>query len=86
MGMKRVVLHIDRLVLAGYPSDQRLAIAQGLRQELGRHLAEPRLAQQLLGRASVARLRVGTIDVAAAATPATVGAAAAKGIARGLLR
>jgi hypothetical protein len=84
--MRRLVLHIDRLVLTGYPADQRSAIAQALREELGRQLAGPLFARQLEGRTSVARLQAGTVNLAATAAPATVGAAAGAGIARGLVR
>ena len=42
VGMKRVVVHIDRLVLNGFRHADRHAIAAGLQQELGRVFARSR--------------------------------------------
>jgi hypothetical protein len=39
--MTRVIVHIDRLVLKGFRPEDRHAIAQGLREELGRRLGDP---------------------------------------------
>jgi hypothetical protein len=82
--MTRVVLHIDRLVLTGFPQQDRQALAEGLRQELGRLFAEPDVAQGLAARGDVGRLEVSGIRVRQDAAPANVGAQAARGIVRGI--
>ena len=43
--MKRVVVHIERLVLNGFQHEQRQAIAAGLQQELGRAFGDRACAQ-----------------------------------------
>jgi DNA polymerase III delta prime subunit len=50
VGMKRVVLHIDSLVLKGFRHEDRHGIAEGLQQELSRLFADPQAAQQLTAR------------------------------------
>lgn len=82
--MTRVVVHIDRLVLKGFPPEHRAALAEGLRQELGRLFTEPDAARQLASRGDVGRLQVSDVRVSAAAVPANVGTQAARGIARGI--
>lgn len=80
--MTRVVVHIDRLVLKGFPHQDRRALAEGLRQELGRLFAEPNAAHQLTAQGDVVRLKVNDVRVAATTSPATVGTQAARTIAR----
>jgi hypothetical protein len=80
--MTRVVLHIDRLVLTGFPQQDRQALAEGLRQELGRLFAEPDVARQLVARGNAGQLKVGGVRVSPTTTPANVGNQAARGIAR----
>ena len=53
--MKRVVLHIDRLVLRGFDREDQAGISEGLRAELGRLLATPQAAQALVAQRSVPR-------------------------------
>ena len=82
--MTRVVVHIDRLVLKGFPHQDRRALAEGLRQELGRLLAEPDDARQLAERADEWQCRVSGVRVGLNASPARVGTEAARGIARAI--
>jgi hypothetical protein len=80
--MKRVIVHIDRLVLNGFHRKDRHAIAEGLRQELGRLFAEPSTAPQWESRGSLARLEVGGVRIGAQSKPDGVGQQAARWIAR----
>lgn len=80
--MKRVVVHIDQLALKGLRNEDRHAIADALRGELGRQLAEPDAARRVLAHGDVSRLRIGTVRIAPGATPARIGTQAASGIAR----
>ena len=78
--MKRVVVHIDRLVLKGFRHEDRHAIAAGLQQELGRVFAE-RDAVSLLGvMRNVPRLLVAGVPIEAGSTPQRVGENVAQGI------
>ena len=80
--MTRVVVHIDSLVLKGFARQDRQALAEGLRQELGRLFAAPDAAQGLTARGDVGQLKVGGVRVSPNAVPANVGTLAARGIAR----
>jgi len=79
--MKRVVVHIDRLVLKGFPHEDHLAISSGLRTELERLLAEPRAVARLTNGGDTQRLQAGKVGVEHATTPQSVGTQAARGIA-----
>lgn len=80
MGVRRVAVHIDRLVLRGFEHADRHAVAAGLREELSRLFADPDVARRLTAGGDVARLRVGDITVDPGAAPQQVGAQAARGI------
>jgi hypothetical protein len=80
--MKRVVVHVDRLVLKGFQHQDRQALADGLRAELGRLFADPHTARTLVAQGNLAHLSVGKVRVAPNAGPARLGAQAARGIAR----
>jgi hypothetical protein len=82
----RVVLHIDRLVLNGYPAEQQRAFVDGLRDELARHYADPQAARLLQGRPNVERVRAGRVPGANTMAPRAVGRQAARGILKGLAR
>jgi len=82
--MTRIVLHIDRLVLKGFDRQDRDAIAEGLRAELGRLLVTPDAAKQLMGQDGISRLNIGAVHIGQATKPTAVGVQAARGIARGI--
>jgi hypothetical protein len=84
--MKRIILHIDRLVLNGFPADDRDAIAAGLQTELGRLLAEPAMAERLGTLGNVARVRTDPARVAPSAPPEISGTAVARAIVNGVSR
>jgi hypothetical protein len=84
--MRRVVVHIDRLVLKGFRYEDRHAIAQGLQEQLMRMWSEPGVAQRLSQTGSIPRLSVGPIDRAADAKPQQIGIATANGIGKELNR
>ena len=44
--MRRVIVHVDRLVLRGVPAEQRHAIAEGLQRELRRVFTEIGLVER----------------------------------------
>lgn len=80
--MKRVIVHIDSLVLKGYKHEDRHAIAEGLQQELTQLFANPHAAQQVTTKGDVSRLRVGNININPGSKPQGVGVEAARGIGR----
>lgn len=84
--MKRVVVHIDWLVLNGFPRSERHGIAAGLQGELSRLLAAPTTAERLAGIGHVASVRAGKIQLSPGVKPQTTGANAARSISKGLIR
>ena len=80
--MKRVVIHIDRLVLNGFRFEDRHAIAAGLQQELSRLLVDRQAAEGLTGLGDLSRLRVGGVHIAQDSKPQRVGAQLAQGISK----
>jgi hypothetical protein len=84
--VRRVVVHIDRLVLRGVRREDRYAVAEGLQQELTRLLADPHVTGSLASLGSVQRLRAGGVDVAPGSGPQRLGERVAHGISRGLTK
>ena len=78
--MKRVVVHIDRLVLKGFRPEDRHAIAAGLQQELGRVFADREAASLLMARGDVPRLQVGGVPIEDGSKPQRVGESVGRGI------
>jgi hypothetical protein len=79
--VKRILVHIDSLVLKGFRHQDRLAIAEGLRDGLARHFAEPQSAQHLVSCAGQATIKVGGLRIDARAGASQLGAQAARDIA-----
>jgi hypothetical protein len=84
--MRRVVLHIDRLVLKGFEQDDRDRVTADLRGELGRLLADPATAGRLATLGHMSSIRSGPQSSAEGAKPQRSGTSAARAITRGLLR
>ncbi len=80
--MKRVVIHIDRLVLKGFRPEDRHAIAAGLQQELGRVFTDREVVSLLTAARDVPRLQVGGVPVEHGSKPQRVGESVAQGIGR----
>ena len=78
--MKRVVVHIDSLVLKGFRHEDRHAIALGLQQELSRVLADSQAVQGLTALGDRSRLQVGSLHIEHGAKPQPVGEQVARGI------
>ena len=70
---QRVHVTIDRLVLRGFPAEQRDAIVAGLTRELVAKLGNPGAAQQLRVSRSLALLRTRPVQLATSATPLAIG-------------
>jgi hypothetical protein len=86
VGVKRVVMHIDSLVLKGFRYGDRRAIAAALQDELVRVLAAPEKARQLVGLGSTPQVRIGNVNMGADSEPAKIGAAVGSAIGKGLIR
>lgn len=80
--MKRVIVHVERLVLRGFGHEERHAVAAGLERELGRLLAEPGAADRMARLGHIAHLRPSRISVAADVGSHGMGVAAARAIDR----
>jgi hypothetical protein len=76
--MRRVIVHIERLVLKDFRREDRDAIAAGLEQELGRVFAD-RAAVSLLGAmGDVPRLQLGGVNIAYGASAQGIGESVAQ--------
>jgi hypothetical protein len=84
MGMKRVVVHIDRLVLNGFRHQDRHAIALGLQEELGRVFADQEAVSLLRAMGDVSQLQVGSVPIEHVSKPQRVGESVAHGIGRAI--
>lgn len=80
--MKRVIVHIDRLVLKGFRPQDRHAIAAGLEQELAVMFADPQAVRRLTERGDLSRLRVGGVRIDQGLKPQDVGVQTVRGIGR----
>jgi len=82
VGMKRIVVHIDRLVLRGVRHEERHAVAAGLKGELSRWLAGAGAGDRLARLGHVPRLSLGRVSLAAGAGAEAVGVATARAVGR----
>ena len=82
--MKRLVVHIDRLVLKGFRHGDRHAIASGLQLELGRVFADRDSVSILRDMGDVSRLRVNGVQFDQGSKPQCVGENVARGIGKEL--
>jgi hypothetical protein len=84
--MSRVVLHVDRLVLAGFPEHERTALVEGLELGLSRALVDPGGTRRLRALGDVAQLRAGSVRVGAGTPAQRTGAAMGRRIAAEISR
>lgn len=84
--MKRVVLHIDRLVLNGVDRADAQAVSAGLQAELQRLLVDPRVAGSLVDGGNRARIQAGTVADRTGGGALRMGRAIAGGIVKGIAR
>ncbi len=59
--MRRVIVHIDRLVLSGFRAEDRHAIAAGLQQQLGHVFVDREALALLTAGGDVRQIKVGGI-------------------------
>ena len=78
--MKRVIVHIGGLTLKGFRYEDRHAVAEGLRERLGQHFADPDAVRHVASRGDVLELNVGKLCISSDAKPYEVGAQAGRGI------
>ena len=71
--MSRVVIHIDRLVLKGFPREDRHAIAAGLQQELSRVFGDREAVERLSAVGDVSRLQVRGVQIGQDSKPQHIG-------------
>ena len=84
--MKRVVIHIDRLVLKGFRSEDRHAIATGLQQELGRIFVDREAVSFLRAIGNVPRLQISSVPVGHGSRSQRVGENVAQGIGKEIMK
>ncbi len=81
-----VELHIEELVLHGFPAGARHTIGDAVRRELARLLAEGGISPTLTSAGKVPRVDGGAFQMAPDATPDAIGARVAQAIHGGLRR
>jgi hypothetical protein len=79
-------LHIDELVLYGFPPIDRYRLAESVQAELARLLAEQGVPTGLEQGGSIVRLDGGSFDLAADSRPDRIGVQVAQAIYGGLPR
>jgi hypothetical protein len=86
MGMTRVVVHINRLVLNGFRHDERHTIASGLQQELGRLFGDREAVRYLSAMRDGSRLSVGGVHFEHGSRPQHIGRNLARTISKEMKR
>jgi hypothetical protein len=86
MGMKKVVVHIDRLVLKGFDPRDQNRIAADLQAELARAMADPPAHERLADLGQVPHIWAEADMTGVHGTTASPGTSAAQAIMRGLKR
>jgi hypothetical protein len=86
MGVSRVQVQIDELVLDGFAPADRFAIAEGVRQELARLLGEQGLGDFAETRANVASVDAGAFAVMPGTNAGAIGRRVAQSVSRGLTK
>jgi hypothetical protein len=81
-----IELHIEELVLHGFPAGDRFRIGDAVQQELLRLIGEHGLPVLIAKQLSTERLDAGTFKVAPGAKPQTVGAQLAQSLHQRLSR
>jgi hypothetical protein len=84
--MRRVVVHIDRMVLKGFRGADAHAIGEAMRGELARTLADPATGERLASLGHVSSLHAGKIRLGQDGKPQRLGISAGRAIAKGLSR
>lgn len=77
-------LHIEELVLHGFPSADRHRIGEAVQRELTRLLTEEATPPALTRNAELDRLNAGTFQITASPRPEATGAQVAHAVFRGL--
>jgi hypothetical protein len=82
--MTRLVVHVERLVLRGFATEDHVAIGESLRAELERQLAEAGIARRFEANGDVSRMLAGTVRIGHRTTPQHIGRRVAKSIGAGV--
>jgi hypothetical protein len=84
--MKRVVVHIDQLVLRGFGDTDAAGVGAALQGELGRMLADRGAGSRLASLGHVASLNAGKVRLKPDARPRQLGISTGRAIAKGMSR
>jgi hypothetical protein len=79
-----IKLHIEELVLDGFPPGDRYRIADSVERELARLLAEQGVPQSLSQRREIAHLDGGAFEAARGSRPEAIGAKVARAVYGGM--
>jgi len=84
--MRRVIVHIEQLVLKGFRPGDRRALAEALQRELSVVLGDAGVVERVAALGELPRLRVETRPLAEGVGVGRVGAEAARAICKGLAK
>jgi hypothetical protein len=85
--MKRVVIHVDRLVLQGFRPEDKQAIGLGLQQELQRTFSQRGAIPNRIGKVVDApQLTADRVRIQAGSIPRRIGQRVARAIGKGMLK
>jgi hypothetical protein len=85
--VKRLVIHVDRLVLQGFRPEDKQAIGLGLQQELQRAFSQRGAIPNRIGKlADAPHLTADRVRIQTGSTPGRIGQRVARAIGKGLLK
>jgi hypothetical protein len=84
MDVKKVVFHVERLVLNGFQPQDRRLLAASLQTELNQRLSARDTVRQIAVHGDSARIDVAGLSIPRALKPEEVGAWVARAVVRGL--
>lgn len=84
MGVTRVVVHIDRLVLRGIEATDAAAVSAGIETQLRQLLGEPGRAVQIAVAGDRRRVKAGEVDTGKVNGARQLGRSAARQIVKGV--
>lgn len=82
--MKRINIHIDRLLLRGFSSEDKQGIAEGIQLELTRMFSNAESARNLVTQGNKARLRIRSVQISLGTKPLLVGSRVGQAIGKGI--
>ena len=84
MDVRKIVLHVERVILGGFQDRDQVAFVRALEIELSRHLRAPKVGRSLANRSNADRIEAKSRAVPRSLKPEEAGRWVARAIVRGL--